>query len=55
MRIGTVSRLLTVTSPRYRRGRGGGVLPYEWDGEKNPQKDTNLGVAQAIFDPSLKE
>ena len=39
MRIDTVPPLLTVTTPRYRLGRGalwegkGGVLPYEWTGK----------------------
>ena len=38
MRIDTVPPLQTVTTPRYRLGRGsvvggGGVLPYEWTGK----------------------
>ena len=38
MRIDTVPPLLTVTTPRYRVGRGAlwegwGVLPYEWTGK----------------------
>ena len=37
--------------------RGGGGLPYETDGDARrkiriqPLKETNLGVAQALFDP----
>ena len=36
---------------------GGGGLPYETDGDARrririkPLKETNLGVAQALFDP----
>ena len=37
--------------------RGGGGLPYETDGDARrktrikPLKETNLGVAQALFEP----
>ena len=41
----------------WRPGGGGGGLPYETDGHAHrkirikPLKETNLGVAQALFDP----
>jgi len=48
---------ITVDATETRRITPGGGLPYETDGDARrkirikPLKETNLGVAQALFDP----